>query len=167
MNEQKKVVLSLGSNMGDREVYLQQAMRFLKEKFQVNVQQSSLYETEPWGFETEHKFLNCCVLFESSKNANEILEITQRIERDIGRSKKSKEKNYQSREIDIDILYVGDLIIRQEKIVVPHPLLYERKFVLIPLLEICPNLIDPEKRKTIYQLNIKCNDECNVKLYKR
>jgi 2-amino-4-hydroxy-6-hydroxymethyldihydropteridine diphosphokinase len=166
MNEERKVVLSLGSNIENRQFYLESAILALADAFQVKVEQSQFYETAPWGFEAEVSFLNCCVMFYSSCNPIEILNVTQVIEKSLGRVKKSKKNKYQSRVIDIDILYVGALVVQSQNLTIPHPLLYARGFVLVPLVELCPELIDPVKNESITQIFEQCNDENKVILYK-
>jgi 2-amino-4-hydroxy-6-hydroxymethyldihydropteridine diphosphokinase len=105
-------------------------------------------------------------MFYSSCNPIEILNVTQVIEKSLGRVKKSKKNKYQSRVIDIDILYVGALVVQSQNLTIPHPLLYARGFVLVPLVELCPELIDPVKNESITQIFEQCNDENKVILYK-
>jgi len=115
------------------------------------VRQSSLIETEPWGFESPNKFLNAVILCETERTPREVLRLTQKIERDMGRRKKtslnsirnatlSKRElsslNYSDRPIDIDILLYDDMTIDEPDLKIPHPLMYERDFVMIPLEEI-------------------------------
>jgi 2-amino-4-hydroxy-6-hydroxymethyldihydropteridine diphosphokinase len=102
--------------------------------------QSSLIETEPWGFESEHRFLNAVILCETSQTPRQVLETTQQIERDMGRKKitnrKSGNRTYSDRPIDIDILLYDDLTVDEPDLRIPHPLMHERDFVMIPLEEI-------------------------------
>lgn len=102
--------------------------------------QSSLIETEPWGFESEHRFLNAVILCETSQTPRQVLETTQQIERDMGRKKitnrKSGSRTYSDRPIDIDILLYDDLTVDEPDLRIPHPLMHERDFVMIPLEEI-------------------------------
>lgn len=167
MREKENVVLSLGSNIGNRKKFIEDAIIEIENVFQSEIKKSSFYETEPWGFDAETPFLNCCISFFSSCNPKEILKTTQKIEIELGRVKKSKNSNYQPRVIDIDILYVGQLIVDEVNLTIPHPLIYDRSFVLIPLVELCPHLIDPVKKTSISQLFERCNDENKVILYEK
>lgn len=100
------------------------------------LRQSSFIETEPWGFESEHKFMNAVILCKTMKTPREVLLLTQQIERDMGRKKKSVSGGYADRPIDIDILLYDDLTIDEPDLKIPHPLMHERDFVMIPLNEI-------------------------------
>lgn len=137
------IYLSLGSNLGDREGNLEQAVEMLSDALGVQPEAvSSVIETEPWGFESENKFLNQCVLYSVSlpeeipaaAAARGLLYEAKRIERWMGREKSGE--GYEDRPIDIDILYFGDLVLREEDLVIPHPRIAERDFVKIPLREI-------------------------------
>ena len=131
----------MGSNLGDSRKNLERAIRLMDERVGKVICQSSFIETEPWGFESEHLFMNAVVLCETTKTPREVLELTQQIERDMGRRKKSvngKSVNrvYYDRPIDIDILLYDDLTIDEPDLKIPHPLMHERDFVMIPLNEI-------------------------------
>ena len=165
MKEKRKVILSLGSNIPDRKQYLEKAIVELEKVFETQVVRSRIYETAPWGFESEVPFLNCCVSFYSSCIPTDLLFVTKRIEKDLGRVKKSQKNEYQSRVIDIDILYVGELIVRTDELTLPHPQLYDRSFVLTPLIEICPAFVDPVKKQNITAILESCNDKNSVILY--
>lgn len=135
-----KVFLGLGTNLGDREGNIRQAVRLIGERVGEVTRQSSLIETEPWGFESEHRFLNAVILCETSQTPRQVLETTQQIERDMGRKKitnrKSGSRTYSDRPIDIDILLYDDLTVDEPDLKIPHPLMHERDFVMIPLEEI-------------------------------
>ena len=135
-----KVYLGLGTNLGDREGNIRQAVRLIGERVGEVTRQSSLIETEPWGFESEHRFLNAVILCETSQTPRQVLETTQQIERDMGRKKitnrKSGSRTYSDRPIDIDILLYDDLTVDEPDLRIPHPLMHERDFVMIPLEEI-------------------------------
>ena len=130
------VYLGLGSNLGNRKKLLLQAIRLISEQVGKVTRQSSLIETEPWGFESNNKFLNAVILCETTKTPREVLEITQQIERDMGRTKKSVPVGYSDRTVDIDILLYDDLTIDEPDLKIPHPLMHKRDFVMIPLKEI-------------------------------
>ena len=135
-----KVFLGLGSNLGNCKRNLERAIRLIDERVGQVTRQSSFIETEPWGFESEHKFMNAVVLCETTKTPREVLLLTQQIERDMGRRKKSVSGGYADRPIDIDILLYDDLTIDEPDLKIPHPLMHQRYFVMIPLNEIKTNL---------------------------
>ena len=125
-----EVYLGLGSNLGDREENIGQHVGAV-------VRQSSLIETEPWGFESDNRFLNGVILCETTLTPQQVLKVTQRIERELGRKQKTKvAQHYHDRPIDIDILLYDDLHIDEPNLKIPHPLMHERDFVMIPLEEI-------------------------------
>ena len=126
----------MGSNLGDKEWNLSEAIRLIGEKVGEVLRQSSFIETEPWGFESENRFLNAVILCQTTKTPREVLEITQQIERDMGRRQKSVSIGYADRTIDIDILLYDDLTIDEPNLKIPHPLMYQRDFVMRPLKEI-------------------------------
>lgn len=130
------VYLGLGSNLGDKAWNLQEAIRLIGERVGTVVRQSSFLETEPWGFESENTFLNAVVCCETEKTPREVLLLTQQIERDMGRKQKSVSVGYVDRPIDIDILLYDDLTVDEPDLKIPHPLMHQRDFVMIPLEEI-------------------------------
>lgn len=151
-----KVYLGLGSNLGNRQQNIENAVRLVQERVGQVVRQSSLMESEPWGFESSHNFLNAVILCQTTKTPREVLMLTQQIERDLGRKKKStrlpvsqtestrlpvsqksSDRQYADRPIDIDILLYDDLTVDEPDLKIPHPLMYERDFVMKPLREIC------------------------------
>ena len=131
-----QVYLGLGSNIGDRRQCIADTIRLISERVGAVLRQSTLIETEPWGFQSKHKFLNGVILCETDKSPREVLALTQQIERDLGRKKKSHSSRYHDRPIDIDILLYDDLTIDEPDLRIPHPLMHERDFVMIPLNEI-------------------------------
>lgn len=135
-----QLYLGLGSNLGDRECNLREAIRLLGERVGEVTRQSSFIETEPWGFQSDNRFLNAVVLCLTDKTPREVLQLTQQIERDMGRRKvtdvKSPSRQYADRTVDIDILLYDDLTIDEPDLKVPHPLMYERDFVMLPLKQI-------------------------------
>ncbi len=143
--KQHTVYLSLGSNLGDKEKNIYTAVEKIKEKIGPVERQSSLLVTEPWGFESGNCFVNCCVCLHTTLTPKRLLCATQRIEREMGRTHKSSfVKNgkphveYHDRIIDIDILLYDDLTVDTPTLKIPHPLMRERDFVMIPLREIMP-----------------------------
>ncbi len=136
------VYLSLGSNLGNRRQLLLDAIEKINKKVGNVVRQSSFYETKPWGFESENLFLNAAVKVTTKLSPTELLEVTQQIEREMGRRKKTtlnsqlSTPNYSDRPIDIDILLYDDLHVDLPELKIPHPLMQERDFVFVPLREI-------------------------------
>ena len=129
------VYLGLGSNLGDRHTLLLSAIELLVQRVGRLVRCSSFIETAPWGFVSEHPFLNAVALFRTTLSPRELLTVTQDIERQLGRRQKSN-GTYADRPIDIDILLYGDAVIDEPDLKIPHPLMHERDFVMRPLNEI-------------------------------
>ena len=140
-----QLFLGLGSNLGDRAENIRKAVLLIQERVGEVVRQSSLIETEPWGFESSNKFLNAVILCETTLTPRQVLRATQKIERELGRKKKTTLLShlspltshlYSDRPIDIDILLYDDLTVNEPDLKIPHPLMHERDFVMIPLNEI-------------------------------
>ena len=146
------VYLGLGTNLGDKEANLRTAIYKLQERIGKQVSLSSFYETAPWGFESDHSFLNAAIGLETSLSPIEILHITQEIEKELGRTKKSVNGSYRARLIDIDILLYDTLVLQTPELTIPHPLMTERDFVMKPLIEIAGNVIHPTRQKTLSEL---------------
>lgn len=136
MAEQHKVYLSLGANTGDRERTMRLAVALLEESVGQVARCSTFIETEPWGFESPNRFLNACVLVLTALSPRQVLEATQAIERQLGRTSKSVAGQYHDRPIDIDILLYDGLHIDEGDLQIPHPHMAERDFVMVPLREI-------------------------------
>lgn len=132
------VYLGLGTNLGDKRKNIYDALHFLNERIGKVERVSSLIETRPWGFVSENDFVNACCVCKTSLTPRQVLEITQQIEREMGRTVKSTDGQYHDRIIDIDILLYGDLTVNEPDLVIPHPLMHERDFVIRPLREIIP-----------------------------
>ena len=128
--------LSLGTNLGDKRKNIAEAIKYIGELVGDVVRQSALYETEPWGFRSDNRFVNAAVCVDTQLSPRRLLEVTQRIEREMGRTLKSDGGEYHDRIIDIDILLYGDLHIDEPDLKIPHPLMHERDFVMTPLNEI-------------------------------
>ena len=131
-----KVYFSLGSNLGDKDGNIREAIKRIGELIGEVDRQSTLLVTEPWGFESDNSFVNAAVRCITSLAPFDILTITQDIERAMGRTAKSVDGQYHDRIIDIDILMYDDLHINTPQLTLPHPLMKERDFVMIPLSEI-------------------------------
>ena len=134
--------LSLGSNLGDRKANLEKAVSLLEERLGAPAAAvSSMLETEPWGYESANPFLNACVRFDLDEQATrararEILAVCKGIENDMGRIQRAPGEGYKDRIIDIDILLFGRLRMKTKTLTIPHPLMKQRDFVMIPLKEI-------------------------------
>lgn len=126
----------MGTNLGDKRKNITEAIKNIGELVGDVVRQSALYETEPWGFRSDNRFVNAAVCVDTQLSPRRLLEVTQRIEREMGRTLKSAGGEYHDRIIDIDILLYGDLHIDEPDLKIPHPLMHERDFVMTPLNEI-------------------------------
>ena len=135
-----QVYLGLGTNLGDKEANLKAAIEEIRKRVGEVTSLSAFHASEPWGFQSENSFLNavCCV--STNLQPMEILSMTQEIERELGRTKKSVGGIYSDRIIDIDILLYDDLRIHTPELTIPHPLMWKRDFVMIPLHEIAPQI---------------------------
>ena len=131
-----RLYLGLGSNLGNREANIRQAIDLIGERVGKVVRTSSFIETEPWGFNSEHRFINAVCLEETELQPLECLHETQRIERQLGRKRKSRKGIYHDRPIDIDLLLYDDVHLESRELTLPHPHIEERDFVRIPLEEI-------------------------------
>lgn len=149
---ERTAYLALGSNLGRREYYLSEARRLIAERIGEVMAVSSTMETEPVGFESPHPFLNQVLSVRTTLSPKVLLRVTREIERELGRDRKSVGGQHYDRTCDIDILLVEDLIYRDEELEVPHPRMRERLFVLQPLAEIAPSLVDPVTGRTIEEL---------------
>ena len=131
-----EVYFSIGTNIGDREANMRRAIMLINEKIGAVTRQSSFHDTEPWGFNSNNRFLNAAVCCVTDKSPHDVLRICQEIERVLGRTKKSVNGEYHDRPIDIDILLYDDIAIDTPDLKIPHPLMRERDFVMLPLSEI-------------------------------
>lgn len=143
-----KVYLALGSNLGDRRKNLSDALVQLGARVTIH-QTSPIYETEPWGIPNQPRFLNMAAMGETELGPQELLEFIKQIERQMGRTEGVR---YGPRVIDVDILFYDNLVSHSEELEIPHPRLAERRFVLVPLADIAPDLIHPSLRLSIREL---------------
>ncbi len=156
------IFLQLGSNMGDRNAYLQKACKLIIEKIGMIKKRSRIYESVSWGIENQNNYLNQVLELKSKFTADEVLQKILDIENKIGRIRNEK---WGERIIDIDILFYNDLIIEKEELCIPHIHLHNRKFVLTPLHEISPDYIHPKYRKKVSELMQECKDTDKVEEY--
>jgi 2-amino-4-hydroxy-6-hydroxymethyldihydropteridine diphosphokinase len=164
-----KVYLSLGSNKEDRYSYIKTALDLIEGQIGSIFKKSSVYKTQSWGY-CDSEYLNMCIGVECDRGPENLILMTQAIERQIGRTEKTHniEQNkpvYKAREIDIDILFCDDLIIDQNAIKIPHPGIPHRMFILKPLDQIAHNFVHPVLKKTIGTLLIQCTDNSYVEEY--
>jgi 2-amino-4-hydroxy-6-hydroxymethyldihydropteridine diphosphokinase len=181
----KEVFILLGSNRGDRINYLAGGVQMIGEHAGKILKKSTIYETEPWGFEDSKPFLNQVVEIETVFQPGELLEKIMTIEAKLGRIRPFKSCNcsvlnqqtelhmtesgnqhsasiYSGRTIDLDILLYGERIVFNDNLMIPHPRLHERRFTLVPLNEIIPGLVHPVLKKTISMLLKECTDQGKV-----
>ena len=132
--------LSLGTNLGDRHKNLSNALEHIGREIGTVISASDIIETEPWGFDSSNRFLNMAVKVETTMQPLDVLHATQEIERKLGRKHKTANGEYHDRLIDIDILLYDNLVMNTPQFTIPHPRMYEREFVMKPLLQIAPEL---------------------------
>ena len=160
-----RVFLSLGSNLGDRLSNIQQAVSSLSMSKHIKIlKTSSFYETEPWGNKNQEWFINAALALDTDLTCEELLEFCQNIEVQLGRIRHENEK-WAQRAIDIDILMYDDKLINKPNLIVPHPLMHLRAFVLVPMLEVKADLIHPVFNKTISELYDELANPEDVFLY--
>jgi len=157
-----EVILHLGTNIGFRDINLELTRIMISNHIGVIKEQSKLYNTAAWGIKEQSDFLNQALLCSSKLNPQEILAQIHNIEAKMGRK---RQKKWGPRIIDIDIIFYGEEIIENPNLKIPHPQLTNRNFVLIPLLDICPDKVHPVHSQTIRQLAEACNDSSEVSLY--
>lgn len=161
MEQQNKIVLSIGSNQGDRKSLIQQAIDIINQEVATVIAVSKLYESPSWGFESE-PFYNCAVLIHTSNTASKILTKVLKLEKQLGRVR-SDEKGYSSRTIDVDLISFNDEIIATSNLNVPHPQMHNRLFVLLPMRDLATDFIHPVLQQNINELIQNCTDSDNCK----
>lgn len=147
-----QVYIALGSNLGNKRRNLVTAAALLAERAGEVGAISSFYETEPWGFESEHSFLNAALMLDTTLAPLDLLRLTQEVERELGRMAKT-DSVYHDRLIDIDLLLYGEEVIDQPGLQIPHPLMHRRAFVMTPMAEIAPEVVHPVLGKTMKALS--------------
>lgn len=150
-----KVFLALGSNVGNREQYIQSAIELLQE-YLSDVTVAKFYETRPVGYIHQRNFLNTSLSGYTDFSPKQLLELVKQLEKKIGRVKRFR---WGPREIDIDILFYDNLVYKDQNLEIPHPRLHERDFVLQPLLDLDPTLIHPVSGKTVQEMHDRLSQE--------
>jgi 2-amino-4-hydroxy-6-hydroxymethyldihydropteridine diphosphokinase len=158
---QHQVILSLGSNQGNRLATIQSCIDLIHNEVATVVKVSKIYETPAWGFESE-PFFNAAILIHTTKSAQKVLKQVLKVEKKLGRVR-SKDSGYQARIIDVDIVAFDEEIILTELLQVPHPLLQNRKFVLQPMLDLGLNWEHPTLKKSVVQLLVQSEDKSEIK----
>lgn len=158
--------LCLGGNIEKRETYLIKAIESINAEIGIITGQSAVYETEAWGVENQLPYLNMCIKVITNMDELSLLKACLRIESKNGRIR-NPANQYSSRTIDIDILCFNQSVFNQKELIIPHPRLHLRRFVLKPLSEIAGDYIHPVINKFISELNELCKDQLQVKLYKK
>ena len=155
----EKAYLLLGSNLGDSKKYISDAVGFIRTEIGIVKKTSSLYQTASWGKTDQPDFINQVLEVETILNPEQLLKNILVIEKKLGRERLEK---WGSRTIDIDLLFYGDQIIQGLNLTVPHPFLHERKFTLMPLVELDPDLVHPVFKITVKQLFDSLDDQLSV-----
>ena len=156
-----RVFLSLGGNLGNTQEIFEQSYPAIENKVGKILQKSSLYRTAAWGFKDQADFINQVILLESELNPQEILTEIQAIEKQFGRE---RIVTWGPRTLDLDILFIEDLIVQNEKLQIPHPQIQNRKFILIPMHEIAESFEHPVLKKSIAELILETTDVSSVKI---
>jgi 2-amino-4-hydroxy-6-hydroxymethyldihydropteridine diphosphokinase len=159
------VFLGLGTNLGDREAYLNKSLELIRKSIGPIESVSDIYETEPWGFHCENNFLNMVVRINTNFKPADLLKKILTIEGHMGRIRDNTQ--YISRTIDIDILLYRNLVINKPGLIIPHPIMQDRKFVLVPLCDLAAEVIHPIINKTFSALLRECQDESKVIRYQQ
>lgn len=156
-----KVFLGIGGNIGNKAIIFNRVYLFIENNLGRILTKSSVYESPPWGFHAEENFWNQVLIIKTSLSPEKLLQKIHNIEGAFGR--KRNKKQYASREMDIDILYYDNVFMETEELIIPHPRISQRKFILVPLAEIAPDFKHPLRRFTNLQMLENCKDESTVK----
>jgi 2-amino-4-hydroxy-6-hydroxymethyldihydropteridine diphosphokinase len=159
----KQTVLLLGSNIDNRLELLAKAGFLIMEQIGSLIAASSIYESEPWGYDSNNPFLNQALLIKTRISPEKVLEICLSIEGQLGRTR-NENGTYADRNIDIDILLYEELIICADNLEIPHPRMHQRRFCMEPLTEIAPNWVVPTFQKTTSQVLALCSDPSKISI---
>jgi len=164
-NKKNRVFLGVGGNIGDRMANLRLAVDMIGNRIGNIEKLSSVYISEPWGFKHAKYFTNIVVELYTLLSADEVLSCALEIEAELKRTRSGK--GYEGRTMDIDILFFNNGIIRTENLIVPHPRICQRLFVLLPMTEIEPDFIHPNSSKKMSELVEACNDESKIRKFRQ
>ncbi len=156
-----KAWIGLGTNLGDRKGHLATAQQYLGDKGGRILAVSNIYESAPWGYESKNRFYNQCLVLDTHLSAESLLRVLQKIESEMGR--KQSAGGYIDRIIDLDLLFFDDLVIDTDDLILPHPKMQERMFVLRPLAEIAPEKIHPVLGVSVAELLERCSGNEEVR----
>ncbi|MDP3453774.1 MAG: 2-amino-4-hydroxy-6-hydroxymethyldihydropteridine diphosphokinase [Bacteroidales bacterium] len=166
-----KAYLLLGSNIGEKRKFIERAIELLSVNICKLSAISAFYKSEPWGFECDEWFLNVALSVETTLSPEELINEILKIEKKVGRERSEerlggdkRDKTYYSRKIDIDIIFYNQMVLDSENLIIPHPKMHERRFVLQPLCDITPGYTHPIFRKTVTQLLFDCRDDSVVSI---
>jgi 2-amino-4-hydroxy-6-hydroxymethyldihydropteridine diphosphokinase len=154
------IYLSLGSNLGNRKQHLDDAVKLISSRLAAPEMLSMVYESEPWGYSSKHRFCNCCLSLHTTIDPLHLLNLLLGIENELGRERAGS--GYSDRVIDIDILLYDDLQLDLPGLKLPHPSMADRRFVLLPLTEIASDLIHPVSGLSISKMLENCSDTVMV-----
>jgi 2-amino-4-hydroxy-6-hydroxymethyldihydropteridine diphosphokinase len=157
-----QVFLGIGGNTGNKHDNFDKVYTFIKNELGDIIKRSSVYETPPWGFQSDENFWNQILVIETGFSPEELLQKIAEIENWFGRIR--EKSGYISRKMDIDILYFDELVLNNEKLTIPHPQIANRLFVLVPLAEIAPDFVHPTLRLTSLQMLENCPDNSVIKM---
>lgn len=157
-----RAYISLGSNTGDRRDYLEKSLVMILKSIGNLKSKSPIYETQAWGHIHQDDFLNQVICIHTEFSPTELLRRLLQIENNLGRQRTFR---YGPRTIDLDILLYDDLIVNSHELVIPHPEMHRRKFILVPIVSIAPDLIHPVFKKTMFQLTQEVEDNLQVREY--
>jgi deoxyguanosine kinase len=162
MNSQNQIVLSLGSNIGNRLEVIESCVSLIHNEIATVVKVSKIYETPAWGFESE-PFFNCAIVIHTTKSPQKILSQIVKVEKQLGRVKGNQE-GYQARTIDIDIISFNEEVVETENLQIPHKLMQNRRFVLLPMQDLGLNWFHPKFKKSISELIENCEDKSDCEI---
>ena len=157
----KLTYLSLGSNLGQRDLHLEEAQKQIQRRIGRLERVSRFYESEPWGYSSANRFYNCCVSLQTNMEPLKLMKLLLDIEREMGRHRAGT--GYSDRIIDIDLLFYGNIKLDHPDLTLPHPSMGDRRFVLAPLAEIAPDLIHPVTGLSIAEMLRVCADQSEVR----
>ena len=151
------IYLCLGTNLGDKQFNLNQAMEYISKNCGAVIEKSGVYTSTAWGYESENVFYNQCLKIETQLAPDQLIDTLLSIEKDMGRTRESS--GYTDRMMDIDVLFYDSMRINTDKLIVPHPRIEERRFVLAPMAELAPDFIHPLLNQSMKVLLEECTDK--------